>query len=57
MEEWLIADIFLLFIFVGLMVSLPFWFSKIKKVGVWICIVAVVILMFVLSNILYFSIS
>lgn len=56
MREWLMADICLMYVMVGLMVSAAFWSVKNKKVAIKFCIVGAIITIFVLGNILYFYI-
>ena len=56
MREWLMADICLMYVMVGLMVSAAFWSVKNKKVAIKFIIVGVIITIFVLVNILYFYI-
>ena len=56
MREWLMADICLMYVMVGLMVSAAFWSVKNKKVAIKFIIVGVIITIFVLGNILYFYI-
>ena len=56
MREWLMADICLMYVMVGLMVSAAFWSVKNKKVAMKFIIVGVIITIFVLANILYFYI-
>ena len=50
------ADICLMYVMVGLMVSAAFWSVKNKKVAIKFIIVGVIITIFVLGNILYFYI-
>ena len=56
MREWLMADICLMYVMVGLMVSAAFWSVKNKKVSLKFIIVGAIITIFVLWNILYFYI-
>jgi hypothetical protein len=56
MREWLMADICLMYVMVGLMVSAAFWSVKNKKVAIKFIIVGAIITIFVLGNILYFYI-
>ena len=56
MRELLMADICLMYVMVGLMVSAAFWSVKNKKVAIKFIIVGVIITIFVLGNILYFYI-
>ena len=56
MREWLMADVFLIFVFVALMVSMYFWYVKEKKIAIRFCIAAAIVITFVLGNILYFYI-
>ena len=56
MREWLMADVFLIFVFVALMVSVYFWYVKEKKIAIRFCIAAAIVITFVLGNILYFYI-
>ena len=56
MREWLMADICLMYVMVGLMVSSAFWSVKNKKVAIKFIIVGAIITIFVLGNILYFYI-
>ena len=56
MREWLMADICLMYVMVGLMVSAAFWSVKNKKVAIKFIIVGVIITIFVLGNILYYYI-
>ena len=56
MTEWLKADIFLIFFFTGLLVSGYAWNNKNKKMAMFFCIASVIVIVFVLVNILYFSI-
>ena len=56
MREWLMADICLMYVMVGLMVSAAFWSVKNKKVAIKFIIVGAIITIFVLANILYFYI-
>ena len=56
MREWLMADICLMYVMVGLMVSAAFWSVKNKKVAIKFIIVGAIIIIFVLGNILYFYI-
>jgi hypothetical protein len=56
MREWLMADICLMYVMVGLMVSAAFWSVKNKKVAIKFIIVGVIITIFVLGTILYFYI-
>jgi hypothetical protein len=56
MREWLMADICLMYVMVGLMVSAAFWSVKNKKVAIKFIIVGEIITIFVLGNILYFYI-
>lgn len=55
-REWLMADICLMYVMVGLMVSAAFWSVKNKKVAIKFIIVGAIITIFVLGNILYFYI-
>ena len=55
MKEWLKADILLIFVFVGLMVSACFWNIKNKKVSIRFCIAATIVIVLVLVNIIYYS--
>ena len=56
MREWLMADICLMYVMVGLMVSAAVWSVKNEKVAIKFIIVGVIITIFVLGNILYFYI-
>lgn len=56
MRELLMADICLMYVMVGLMVSAAFWSVKNKKVAIKFIIVGAIITIFVLGNILYFYI-
>lgn len=56
MREWLMADICLMYVMVGLMVSAAFWSVKNEKVAIKFIIVSAIITIFVLGNILYFYI-
>lgn len=56
MREWLMADICLMYVMVGLMVSAAFWSVKNKKVAIKFIIVGAIITIFVIANILYFYI-
>ena len=56
MREWLMADICLMYVMVGLMVSAAFWSVKNEKVAIIFIIVGAIITIFVLGNILYFYI-
>ena len=56
MRQWLMADICLMYVMVGLMVSAAFWSVKNKKVAIKFIIVGAIITIFVLGNILYFYI-
>lgn len=57
MREWLMADICLMYVMVGLMVSAAIWSVKDKKVvAIIFIIVGAIITIFVLVNILYFYI-
>ena len=56
MREWLMADICLMYVMVGLMVFAAFWGVKNEKVAIKFIIVGVIITIFVLGNILYFYI-
>ena len=56
MREWLMADICLMYVMVGLMVSAVSWRAKNEKVAIKFIIVGVIITIFVLGNILYFYI-
>lgn len=56
MREWLMADIYLMYVMVGLMVSAAFWSVKNKKVAIKFIIVGAIITIFVLGNIMYFYI-
>ena len=56
MREWLMADICLMYVMVGLMVSAAFWSVKNEKVAIKFIIVGAIITIFVLGNILYFYI-
>lgn len=56
MREWVMADICLMYVIVGLMVSAAFWSAKNKKVAIKFIIVGAIITIFVLGNILYFYI-
>ena len=56
MREWLMADICLMYVMVGLMVSAVSWRAKNEKVAIIFIIVGVIITIFVLGNILYFYI-
>lgn len=56
MREWLMADICLMYVMVGLMVSAAFWSVNNKKVAIKFIIVGAIITIFVLGNILYFYI-
>ena len=56
MREWLMADICLMYVMVGLMVSAAFWSVKNKKVAIKFIIFGAIITIFVLGNILYFYI-
>ena len=56
MREWLMADICLMYVMVGLMVSAAFWSIKNEKVAIKLSIVVAIITIFVLGNILYFYI-
>ena len=55
-REWLMADICLMYVMVGLMVSAAFWSVKNKKVAIKFIIFGAIITIFVLGNILYFYI-
>ena len=50
------ADICLMYVMVGLMVSAVFWSVKNEKVAIKFIIVGAIITIFVLGNILYFYI-
>ena len=56
MTEWLKADIFLIFFFIGLLVSGCIWNIINKKVAMVFYIAAVIVIVFILGNILYFNI-
>lgn len=56
MREWLMADICLMYVMVGLMVSAAFWSVKNENVAIKFIIVGAIITIFVLGNILYFYI-
>ena len=56
MREWLMADIFLISLFIGLLESGYIWYTKNKKVAIAFCIAAVITIVFILGNILYFNI-
>ena len=56
MTEWLKADIFLIFFFIGLLVSGCIWNIINKKAAMVFYIAAVIVIVFILGNILYFNI-
>ena len=56
MREWLIVDVFLMFVFVGLMISAYSWNVKDKNVATRFYTTAIIVVVFVIGNILYFNI-